>query len=127
MFSITTAFKQTQTCILTFLNFSTTFAQCVRLFDFEGDKYTVISPPDKEGSVLENGNFSKQREGVPGCWMLDVQEDATVKRTLVPSTGMLADLLKISTGSVSDGSIDAIRVLNPGTVVIEKSTTTGSM
>ena len=59
--------------------------------------------------------------------MLDVQEDATVKRTLVPSTGMLVDLLKISTGSVSDSSIDAIRVLNPGTVVIEKSTTTGSM
>ena len=59
--------------------------------------------------------------------MLDVQEDATVKRTLVPSTGMLADLLKISTGSVADSRIDAIRVLNPGTVVIEKSTTTGSM
>ena len=78
------------------------------------DKYTVISPPDKEGSVLENGNFSKQREGVPGCWMLDVQEDATVKRTLVPSTGMLVDLLKISTGSVSDSKIDAIRSLNPG-------------
>ena len=59
--------------------------------------------------------------------MLDVHEDATVKRTLVPSTGMLVDLLKISTGSVSDSRIDAIRVLNPGTVVIEKSTTTGSM
>ena len=43
MFSVTTAFQLTQTVSLTSLNFSTTFAQCVRLFDYIFRYWSSIS------------------------------------------------------------------------------------
>eukprot|EP00977_Amphora_coffeiformis_P023879 scaffold14635_cov201-Amphora_coffeaeformis.AAC.12 len=57
-----------------------------------GDSYTVLSIPDKEGSVLPDGRFSSERKGRPGIWIKSVQ-DGQVKSRLCPSSGKLSELL----------------------------------
>jgi dipeptidase E len=84
----------------------------------EGEKYQVISPNGKEGSVLEDGTFSEAREGRAGVWILDCEQENVI-RTLVPSTGNIIDLLKPATAVVEDARIEAIRKQNPGNIVIE--------
>ena len=79
----------------------------------EGDgSYSVLSCPDKDGSVLEHGTFSPDRNGKPGLWVLNVV-DGVVKRTLAPAQGQLADLLRPAAEIVVDSRTDGIRAKNP--------------
>lgn len=84
----------------------------------DGEQYAVLSPADKEGSVLEDGSFSPDRQGKPGVWTLEVQQDQSIQRTLVPASGLLSDLLRPATHVVVDPRIENIRTENPANIAI---------
>ena len=84
----------------------------------DGENYVVLSPPGKEGSVLDDGTFSPERKGRPGVWTLQVvsgdeDDNTVVQRTLAPSSGLLVDLLRPATMLLEDPHIAGIRMKNP--------------
>ena len=78
----------------------------------QGDVFTVVSIPDKEGSVLANGEFSPDRQGKPGIWIKRVQNGRVVCR-LCPSSGKLSDILSRATEIVLDPREEDCRQQNP--------------
>ena len=106
----------------------------------DGDTYNVLSIPNKPGSVAMRSHdttdttdtdtdtpaqtpaqtpvFSATRDGVPGIWCKNVLTDTatgclTVSTTLIPSNGLICDLLKPSTELIQDPGIYKSRTANP--------------
>lgn len=82
----------------------------------EGENYQVLSPQDKEGSVLSDGTFSSDRKGTPGVWILEcVGENNTciVQRQLAPASGLVSELFRSATTVSEDLRLDSIRTQNP--------------
>ena len=77
-----------------------------------GDSFRVLSLPDKDGSVLPNGDFSNDRKGRPGIWMKWVH-NGKVRRRLCPSSGKLSELLLETTEVHTDPREEACRLQNP--------------
>eukprot|EP00928_Gymnodinium_smaydae_P014330 TRINITY_DN15227_c0_g1_i2.p1 TRINITY_DN15227_c0_g1~~TRINITY_DN15227_c0_g1_i2.p1 ORF type:complete len:332 (-),score=50.07 TRINITY_DN15227_c0_g1_i2:99-1094(-) len=78
----------------------------------EGDSYRVLSLPGENGSVLDNGTFSRDQHGKPGVW-LKVVENGAVKERLLPPAGRLSDFLRRADTIVEDPILSEIRRLNP--------------
>jgi hypothetical protein len=59
--------------------------------------YRVFGPDCLQGSVLPDGSFSNDRFGKPGVWIKEVvmEDDDVVTCSLCPTSGELANLLKI--------------------------------
>ena len=82
----------------------------------DGDQYSVLSLDDRPGSVLEGGAHSPERQGKPGIWVKDVNEDGLcVTTTLAPGKGTLATLLRSATAITEDATCEKIRAANPVT------------
>ena len=78
----------------------------------DGDSFTVVSIPGKEGSVLPNGEFSPDRQGKPGIWIKTV-ENGKVCRRLCPPSGKLSEILFPADEIVLDPREDECRKQNP--------------
>merc|ERR1711871_772795 len=80
-----------------------------------GDRYTVISRKGKPGSVDANGHFTKNNQhGRPGAWLLEIdQSDGSLKRTLVPDTGFVSDLLRPARFIAQSEQLPVARGQNP--------------
>ena len=80
----------------------------------EGDgTFHVLSPDGKEGSVLEDGSHSKERQGRPGLWILEADAEGVVTRTLAPASGAISDLLRPATSIKEDVRVAPILAANP--------------
>jgi len=79
----------------------------------DGEQYSVLSLPGRPGSVLESGQFSASREGVPGIWVKDVTAEGSIATRLVEPKGYLSELLKEATSKVEDPRCDPCRLENP--------------
>jgi dipeptidase E len=83
----------------------------------DGEEYSILSLPGRPGSVLDNGKCSFSREGVPGMWIKDVEEasDGTriISTRLVPTSGMVTDILRPAQVIVQDPRLDSCRQANP--------------
>ena len=78
----------------------------------EDNQYHILSLDGRPGSVLENGNFSLTRKGVPGVWLKEVI-DGKVCTTLASPRGDLWELLKDASETFQDPKIETIRIENP--------------
>jgi dipeptidase E len=80
----------------------------------KGDgSYSVFSPEGKEGSVLDDGSHSKERQGKPGLWILEANAEGTVTRTLAPASGDMRALLRPANSIEEDARAAAILAANP--------------
>lgn len=81
------------------------------------DVYRVLSLPGRQGSVLENGECSFSREGVPGIWIKDVEEASDgskiISTRLVPPSGMVTDIFREAKNIVEDPRLHSCREANP--------------
>jgi dipeptidase E len=66
----------------------------------DGEDYNVLELSGKPGSVMADGSWNSDRQGLPGVWVKEVEEGA-VKTILPPTSGKLADLLRLT----ADGDI----------------------
>ena len=83
-------------------------------FVVNGENYTILSVEGKPGSVLEDGSFSEDREGKPGMWVMNVNDQNEVERSLVDfSGGKLSDLLKSDFTVKEDEGCESCRAENP--------------
>merc|ERR1712232_871547 len=79
----------------------------------EGGKYSVLTVANQGGSVGPDGNFVADREkGVPGVWLKEVVDGKVVSR-LLPSSGLLSDILRPAKEIIQDPRIPALRRANP--------------
>lgn len=79
----------------------------------EGDNYRVFTLPDKDGSVMENGELSLERGGKPGLWLKSVGSDGKVTHAQVPQSGSLSELLRVAVEIVEDTTAVEGRRENP--------------
>ena len=80
-----------------------------------GDQYTIISRKGKPGSVDANGHFTKDNtKGRPGAWQLEIdQADGSLKRSLVPETGRVSDVLRPARFIAQSEQLPVARGQNP--------------
>ena len=78
----------------------------------KGDSFTVLSLPNKEGSVLPDGTLSLDRKGKPGVWIKTV-EDGKVITQLCPTSGKLSDILSYASDIQLDPREEDCRRINP--------------
>ena len=78
----------------------------------EDNHYRVLSLPGRPGSVMPDGSWSIDRQGVPGIWQKDVI-DGDLETRLVSSEGSLASLLKVADDICQDPQVDNCRRCNP--------------
>ena len=76
----------------------------------EGDKYRVLSISGKVGSVSADSTFQPGK-GRPGIWLKQVV-DGSVKKTLVPASGKVCDILRPATKIVDDPRVEVCRTEN---------------
>lgn len=79
----------------------------------EGEAYSMFALEGKEGSALEDGTFSAGRQGRPAIWRHALAAGGAVERALVPTSGLLAELLTPATSTVEDPALEAARAENP--------------
>ena len=82
----------------------------------EGDTFSVISLPDKEGSLLSNGGFSEDRRGSPAIWLKTVV-NGQVSQRVCPPTGKLSDILFHPTEIFLDPREEECRKQNPADAI----------
>mmetsp|Transcript_30349 Transcript_30349/g.46549 ORF Transcript_30349/g.46549 Transcript_30349/m.46549 type:complete len:344 (-) Transcript_30349:168-1199(-) len=80
--------------------------------EVHGSRYRVISLKGKEGSVLQDGTFSPDRQGKPGVWLKEVMQ-GEIQMTLCPQEGDIKKLLRAPTSTVHDPRVDICRKENP--------------
>jgi len=84
--------------------------------EVHGDRFRVMSLPEKEGSVLKDENnkpyFSSDRKGTPGIWIKEVKGNE-IRAKLCPQEGSIQDLLRAPSSIVEDYRVGICRDLNP--------------
>eukprot|EP00656_Telonema_subtile_P008230 TRINITY_DN13853_c0_g1_i2.p1 TRINITY_DN13853_c0_g1~~TRINITY_DN13853_c0_g1_i2.p1 ORF type:complete len:339 (+),score=59.43 TRINITY_DN13853_c0_g1_i2:223-1239(+) len=79
----------------------------------DGDAYTIVSRAGKPGSV-KDGAFTTRRDGVPGAWQMHIDPaDGQLVRQLVPSRGLVSDLLIPAKYIVESNMLGVARAQNP--------------
>lgn len=84
----------------------------------EGERYRVISPEDRPGSVVVDEvtgetRFCPDRTGRPGVWIKEVV-GGVVEQWVCPSSGKVSDLLRYPTSIVEDtAALARCRRMNP--------------
>lgn len=77
-----------------------------------GKRFRVLSLEGKEGSVLADGSFSRERKGRPGVWLKEAKGKEVLMRPC-PDEGDLAELLKVPDEIVEDPRVVRCRAENP--------------
>ena len=80
--------------------------------EVDGNTYRVVSVDGKEGSVLPDGSFCRERKGKPGIWLKNVS-NAQVQERLCPESGRIQDLLLNPSEIIPDPRVDECRRANP--------------
>lgn len=79
----------------------------------DGDSYTVISRENQTGSVAADGSFAPDSTGKPGAWTLQIDSTGCLVRSLIPSTGLVDDILTPATFIVNSSILTVARAQNP--------------
>lgn len=80
--------------------------------EIKDGRYRIVSFDEKDGSVLPDQSFSKERKGKPGVWMKRVY-DGQVHSTLLPDSGFVKDILYFPHEVSKDPRVEICRQENP--------------
>merc|ERR1712012_1532778 len=79
----------------------------------DGANYTIIPREGHHGSVGKDGQFVAERKGTPGAWTMEISSSGELKRTLVPTTGKVSDILKKANYITPSNMLEVTRKMNP--------------